>query len=333
MSSRRTVLKSGVLAVSSALVVAAGVAPGASWASNAADEFPSRPTHLVVPYPPGGPTDTLARILAERVTSNWPEPVIVEYKPGAGTAIGVSHVARSKPDGYTFGVVNSAYIVNSLLREDIGYHPDQLTGITQMVYVPLVMVANVDAPYDNIEELVAYARENPGTLSYATPGAGGTSHLAGELLNREAGIDLLHIAYKGSAPAHTDVVGGRVPLMIDPLLSATPLVESGRLKFIAILSEERFPGAPDIPTVSEVYPGFDVSTFLGLVAPKDTPKDVVVKIADAFDTALKNPEDRKRIDELGMAVVASGPEKFNQLLKDEAEMWQRVIKEANITVE
>lgn len=286
-----------------------------------------------MPYSPGGPTDTLARLLAEQVTSKWPEPVIVEYKPGAGTAIGVAHVARSKPDGYTFGVVNSAFVVNPLLRANLGYEPDQVTGITQMVYVPLVMVATADAPFDNIEELVAYAKEHPGTLSYATPGAGGTSHLAGELLNREADIDLLHIAYKGSAPAHTDVVGGRVPLMIDPLLSAMPLVESGRLKYIAILSEERYEGAPDIPTVSEVYPGFDVSTFLGLVAPKDTPQDIIEKIAEAFDSALTDPSNRQRIDELGMAVVASGPEKFNELLEYETEMWGRVIEEANISVE
>src|SRR5690606_7587006 len=171
--------------------------------------------------------------------------------------------------------VNSAFIINTLLQKNLGYSLDQLTGITQMVYVPLVLAANADAPYNTMKELVAYARQHPGTLSFATPGAGGTSHLAGELLNREAGIDLLHIAYKGSAPAHTDVVGGRVPLLIDPLLSVLPLVKAGRLKIIAVLSAERFPSAQEYPTVAETYPGFDVSTFLGLVAPANTQRPIL----------------------------------------------------------
>jgi len=328
MTTRRILLKTAALAAPA--LALSGLAP--LRASRASAAFPTRQPRLIIPYPPGGPTDTLARILSQRVSSSWPHPVIVDYVPGAGTAIGVSTVARSDPDGYTFGVVNSAFIINSLLRQDIGYSLDQLTGITQMVYVPLVLAANADAPYNTMKELVAHARANPGTLSFATPGAGGTSHLAGELLNREAGIDLLHVAYKGSAPAHNDVVGGRVPLLIDPLLSTLPLVNAGRLKIIAILSAERFPSAPDYPTVAETFPGFDVSTFLGLVAPAGTPPAIIQDIANAFDAALRNPEDSRRISELGMAVVASGPERFNATIAHEAQMWRKVITDAGIVL-
>lgn len=329
MTTRRTLLKAAALA---APTLAFGL-PGKALAADAAATFPTRQPRLIIPYPPGGPTDTLARILSQRVSENWPHPVVVDYVPGAGTAIGVSTVARAAPDGYTFGVVNSAFITNTLLRKNLGYSLDQLTGITQMVYVPLVLAANADAPYNNIEELVAYARKNPGKLSFATPGAGGTSHLAGELLNRVANIDLLHIGYKGSAPAHTDVVGGRVPLLIDPLLSTLPLVNAKRLKIIAVLSAERFPSAPDYPTVAETFPGFDVSTFLGLVAPAGTPAPIIQKIADAFDAALKNPADSQRIAELGMGVVGSGPAAFNALIARETELWSKVISEAKIEIE
>lgn len=329
MTTRRTLLKAAALA---APVLALGGHPLAK-AAIAAAAYPTRQPRLIVPYPPGGPTDTLARILAQRVSQAWPQSVVVDYVPGAGTAIGVSTVARSAPDGYTFGVVNSAFITNTLLRKDLGYSLDQLTGITQIVYVPLVLAANADAPYNSIQELVAYARQNPGKLSFATPGAGGTSHLAGELLNRVAGIDLLHIGYKGSAPAHTDVVGGRVPLLIDPLLSTLPLVNAGRLKIIAVLSAERFPTAPNYPTVAETYPGFDVSTFLGLVAPAGTPQPIIQEIASAFDTALRHPEDSRRIAELGMAVVASGPERFNATIRQETALWRKVIADAKIAIE
>ncbi|MCK9512604.1 MAG: tripartite tricarboxylate transporter substrate binding protein [Pigmentiphaga sp.] len=329
MTNRRTLLKAATLA---APALAFGL-PSWARASSETNKYPTKQPRLIIPYPPGGPTDTLARILSQRVSEGWPHAVLIDYVPGAGTAIGVSTVARSAPDGYTFGVVNSAFVTNTLLRKNLGYSLDQLTGITQMVYVPLVLAANADAPYDTIEELVEFARKNPGTLSFATPGAGGTSHLAGELLNRVANIDLLHIGYKGSAPAHTDVVGGRVPLLIDPLLSTLPLVNAGRLKIIAVLSSERFPSAPDYPTVAETFPGFDVSTFLGLVAPADTPPAIIQTIADAFDAALKNPEDSRRIAELGMGVVGSGPAAFNELIRREKELWGKVITDARIEIE
>lgn len=287
------------------------------------------PARMVVPYPPGGPTDTLARIVAQRLTERWKQPVLVDYKPGAGTIIGVAEVAKAAPDGLTFGIVNSAFPINSIAKKT-PYDLKDLTGITQMVDVPLVLAANAATPYNTVAELVAYAKRNPGKLIFGTPGAGGTSHLAGELLNRVAGIDMLHVAYKGSAPAHTDVIGGQVPLLIDPLLSVLPHVKSGRMKIIGVLSPRRVKGAEQYPAIAETYPGFDVSTFLGLVAPAQTPRPVLEKIAADVAAILADPQDRQRIEELGMWPSAHGPDSFNALLRAEVTKWERVIREANI---
>lgn len=291
------------------------------------------PARFVVPYPAGGPTDVLARIIAQRLQERWGQPVVVDYQPGAGTMIGVSNVARSAPDGLTFGIVNSAFPINSIVKKTPYDTFKDLTGITQVVDVPLALVANASVPYNTIPEMVRYAKSNPGKLSFGTPGAGGTSHLAGELLNRVAGIDLLHVAYKGSAPAQTDVIGGQIPLMIDPLLSVLPHVRSGRLKIIAVLSPKRVAGAEQYPVVAETYPGFEVSTFLGLIAPAATPRPVVEKIATDVAAVMKDPRDAQRIAELGMDPNANGPDAFNKLLRDEVAKWGKVIREANLKLD
>jgi tripartite-type tricarboxylate transporter receptor subunit TctC len=290
------------------------------------------PVRLVVPYPAGGPTDVLARVVAQRLNERWTQPVVVDHQPGAGTMIGVSSVARSAPDGLTFGIVNSAFPINSVSKKT-PYDFKDLTGITQMVDVPLALAANASVPYNTIPELVQYAKRNPGKLSFGTPGAGGTSHLAGELLNRIAGIDLLHVPYKGSAPAQTDLIGGQIPLMIDPLLSVLPQVKTGRLKIIAVLSPQRVPGAEQYPVVAEAYPGFDVSTFLGLIAPAATPRATVEKIATDVAAVLRDPRDAQRIAELGMFPNANGPDAFNGLLRNEVEKWGKVIRDANLKLD
>lgn len=288
---------------------------------------------MVVPYPPGGPTDTLARLVAQRLSERWKQPVLVDYQPGAGTMIGVANVARSAPDGLTFGIVNSAFVINSIVKKPSYDTFKDLIGVTQLVEVPLVLAANAAAPYNTIAELVAYAKKNPGRLSFGTPGAGGTSHLAGELLNRVAGIDLLHVAYKGSAPAHTDVIGGHIPLLIDPLLSVLPHVKGGRMKIIAVLSANRVKGSEQFPTVAENYPGFDVSTFLGVIAPAATPQPVITKIAADLAAAMSDAQDAARIEELGMFPRPTNPEAFNRLLRAEHGKWDKVIRDGNLKLE
>ncbi|HEY5293009.1 MAG TPA: tripartite tricarboxylate transporter substrate binding protein [Burkholderiales bacterium] len=317
-----------VLTITSIWLVAFAAAPAV------AQEFPKGPVRLIVPFPPGGPTDVIARLMSQKLQALWSQPVVVDYKPGAGTVIGTDAVAKSAPDGRTIGVVVSSYTINPVLHRAMPYDTlKDLVGVTRLVNIPLVLVAHPDAPFDDLKGLVAYAKRNPGKLSYGSPGAGGTAHLAGELLNDAAGIDLVHVPYKGSAPAQTDVLGGRVPLMIDPLFSALPYVRAGRMKVIAVTTERRVAGFEQYPTVAETYPGFDVSSLLGFVVPAATPRAIVAKIYTDSLKAVNLPEVRSRIMELGNEVIGSTPEEFDAFVAAEIKRWTRVITEKGIRAE
>ena len=257
---------------------------------------------------------------------------MIDYKPGAGTAIGVDFVAKSAPDGHTFGMVNSSLAVNPYLRKTMPYQVKDLAMITQLVILQQAIVAKPDAPFNNLAELIAYAKKNPGKLSYGTPGAGSTTHLGAELLKRQAGFDMLHVPYKGSAPAHTELMGGRIDIVVDPFLSVIPYVKAGKMKMIATLGDRRVDGY-DYPIAAETVPGFSVVGLLGFVAPAATPKAVVAKIQADTAKVLAVPETRKRIEELGMEVVTTRPEQFDALIQSEMQRWSRVITEAKIEVE
>ena len=299
-----------------------------------AQDFPKGPVRLIVPFPPGGPTDTIARLMSQKLQALWSQPVVVDYKPGAGTVIGTDAVAKSAADGRTIGVVVSSYTINPVLHRAMPYDTlKDLSGVTRLVNIPLVLVAHPDAPFDDLKGLVAYAKRNPGKLSYASPGAGGTAHLAGELLNDAAGIDLVHVPYKGSSPAQTDVLGGRVPLMIDPLFSALPYVRAGRMKVIAVTSAHRVAGFEQYPTIAETFPGFDVSSLLGFVVPAATPRAIVSKISTDSAKAVNLPDVRSRIMELGNEVIGSTPEEFDAFVAAEIKKWTRVITEKGIRAE
>lgn len=312
-------------------IAAAGLLPMAGAAQ--AQEFPKGPVRIVVPFPPGGPTDTVARMLAQQLQEIWGQPVNIEYKPGAGTVIGVDAVAKAAPDGQTFVMVNSAFATNPSLRKTMPYRtPQDLAGITQIANLQLAIVARPDAPFNTVPELIVYAKKNPGKLTYGTPGAGSTTHLGTELLKREAGIDILHSPFKGSAPAHTELMGGRIDFITDPFLSVIPFVKAGRMKMIATFGERRVPGY-DYPTVAETMPGISVNALLGFVAPAGTPRTVLQKIQADTARVLNTPEMRKRIEELGMEVVASRPEQFDAFVAAEMRRWERVIRDAKIEAE
>ena len=220
-----------------------------------------------MPFAPGGPTDTVGRLIAQKLQEIWGQPVIVDYKPGAGTAIGADFVAKSAPDGLTFGMVNSSFAVNPSLRKTLPYDTQKdLAGITQIANLQLAIVARPDAPFNTLPELIAYAKKNPGKLTYGTPGAGSTTHLGAELLKREAGFDMLHSPFKGSAPAHTELMGGRIDLVVDPFLSILPYVKAGRMKMIATMGEKRGRRLR-LPDGRRNLPGFSVNALLGFVAP------------------------------------------------------------------
>jgi tripartite-type tricarboxylate transporter receptor subunit TctC len=299
--------------------------------SAAAQDFPKGPVKIVIPFPPGGPTDTVGRMIGMKLQEIWGQPVIIDYKPGAGTAIGADYVAKAAPDGQTIGMVNSSFAVNPTLRKNLPYNTTKdLSGVTQLANLQLAIVARADAPFNTLPELIAYAKKNPGKLSYGTPGAGSTTHLGAELLQREAGFTMLHVAMKGSAPAHTELMGGRLDLVVDPFLSILPYVQAGRMKMIATMGPTRVPGYPQYPTVGEVIPGFDVSALLGFVAPSGTPRATVHKIQTDTARVLAMPDIKKRIEELGMEIVASKPEQFDAFIQSEMKKWGRVVSEAKI---
>ena len=313
-----------LLAFLSAFVCATGLAADV--------EFPKGTVRFIVPFPPGGPTDTLTRIVSAKLQEMWARPAIVEYKPGGNTSVGIDAVAKSAPDGHTIGMVNSAFPILPLLRKSMPYDTlRDLAGVTQLVEIELALVANPQAPFNTLGELVAYARRNPGKLNYATPGAGGTAHLTGELLKRAAGIDIVHVPYKGSAPAQTDLMGGRVELMIDPFFSALPFVRAGRMKVIATAGERRMASFEQYPAIAETYPDFQVKALLGLVVPVATARPIVNRIQADAARALQN--ERRRIEELGMQVVASRPEQFDAFVRSDQKKWAKIIEEAKIELD
>ncbi len=298
-----------------------------------AQDFPKAPVKIVIPFPPGGPTDTVGRLLGLKLQEIWGQPVLIDYKAGAGTVIGVDFVAKSAPDGLVFGMVNSSYVVNPSLRKTMPYNTlKDLTGVTQIANLQLALVARPDAPFNTLAELITYAKKNPDKLSYGTPGAGGTAHLGTELIKRSADISILHAPFKGSAPAHTELMGGRIDLVVDPFLSVLPYVKAGRMKMIATLGDKRVSGF-DYPTVSETIPGVNVNALLGFVVPKGTPLNIVQKIQSDTFKVLSNPEIKKRLEDMGMEVVASKPEQFDAFIQSEIKKWARVISEARIESE
>lgn len=315
-----------------ALLLAAAAFDGLCQAAeDPAASYPRAPVRLVVPFPPGGPTDLLGRLLAQKLQSLWAQPVITDYKPGAGTVIGVDAVAKSAPDGYTLGLVNSAYTINPVLLRSMPYDSEHdLINVTQVVNMTMALVATPAAPFDSVPGLLAYARAHPGRLAFATPGAGGAAHLVGEMLNRAAGIDLLHVPYKGSSPAQADVIGGRVDLMFDPLFSALPFVRSGKLKLIALAAPERVAGFEQVPVIAETVPGVNASAILGLIVPAGVPQAIVHRIQSDVARALDTPEERRRIAELGMALSLSSSAQFDAFVRSDRAKWQRVIREAHI---
>jgi tripartite-type tricarboxylate transporter receptor subunit TctC len=299
----------------------------------AAQNFPKGPVKIIVPFPPGGPTDTVGRLLAQKLQETWGQPVLLDYKPGAGTVIGADFVAKSAPDGLTIGMVNSSLAVNPALRKKLPYDTQKdLAGVTQLFNMQLAIVARPDAPFNNLKELIEYARKNPGKLNYGTPGAGSTTHLGAELLKREAGFEMQHVAMKGSAPAHTELMGGRLDLVVDPFLSILPYVQGGRMKVIATMGDKRVAGH-DYPTVAEIIPGFNVGALLGFVVPSGTPKPVLLKIQADTAKALATPDIQKRAQEFGLQVVGSRPEQFDAVIGSEMKRWSRIVTEAKIELE
>ena len=300
----------------------------------AAQTYPSKPVRMVVPFPPGGATDVIARLVSQRLHEIWGQPVILDYKPGAGTVIGTDAIAKAQPDGHTMGIVITAHVLNPSVRPNLPYDTlKDLSGVSMLSVSHIVIVATKSLGANTVPELIALARKNPGKLNYASPGTGTAMHLAGELLNTMAGINIVHVPYRGGAPAYPDVISGRVELQIDPIFASMGNIESNQVKPIAITSAQRAPTAPNIPTVAETIPGFNVQSIAGLVVPSATPRDIVNRINAAVTQALNTPELRERMQGVGMEPAPTTPEQFDQFVRTEITKWADVVKTSGMKVD
>lgn len=313
---------------------AATLACGLAHAQQTPEDWPTKPVKLVVPFTPGGPTDTVARLVATQLQALWKQPVVLDYKPGAGTVLGTSAVAKAPADGYTLGMAITALTINPSLQQNLPYDTKKdLVGVSQVAQAHFGLFAHPSLPASNIPELIAYAKKNPGALSFATPGAGTGTHLAGEMLAHMAGIKMVHVPYKGSAPAQQDVIGGRVPLLFDVLFSSMPFVKDNRLKVLALSSPTRASSSPEIPLIAETVPGFSAMSSIGIIAPAGLPPALLNRISGDIAQAVRTTEVTSRMAQLGMEPVGSTSEQYTAQIRQEIDKWSGVIRTAGIKIE
>ncbi|SPS01967.1 tripartite tricarboxylate transporter substrate binding protein [Cupriavidus taiwanensis] len=318
------------LALFSCLAVSAAAAPPVL-----AQSFPARPVRLVVPYPPGGPTDIVARVVGQKLSERLGQPLVVENRPGAGGNIGAEAVARAAPDGYTLLVATTAHAINMTLFRKPGYDTRKdFAPVSLLTRGPLVLVTAPATPAANVAELIAMARARPGQLTFASSGNGQSTHLAAELFNSMAGVRMTHVPYKGSAPALTDVMGGQATVMFDTMLSAMPFVRDGKLRALAVTGAQRSPAAPDTPTIAQSgLPGYEATAWNALLAPAGTPPAVLETIAAALKSVLDDADVRARFATQGFAAEWTSPPATAKFLDQEIDKWARVVKASGATID
>ncbi len=311
-----------------AALAAAALAPGLVRAQ---DRFPRKAVRIVVPYTPGGFTDQIARVLGQKLGEAWKTTVIVENRPGGGTIIGTDLVAKAPPDGHTLLLSGFAFAANASLHARLAFDPlADFAPVCLCASTPNLLVVNNDFPVRTVADLIALARSKPGQLTYASAGPGSSPHLAMEWLKLETGIDLVHVPYKGSAPSIVDIIGGRVPLSFDNTPNVIAHVRAGALRAIAVTSPRRFALMPQLPTIAETVPNFDVSSWFGLSAPARTPAPVVAAISEAVNRILGLAEVRAQFRDQGVETVGGTPEQYGVHLRGQVARWARVVKSAGI---
>jgi tripartite-type tricarboxylate transporter receptor subunit TctC len=317
-------------------VLALGAAFAAPATLFAQGKYPQRPITLVVPTAPGGSTDFTARLVSDQLARALGQPVVIDNKPGASGNIGNQIVARAKPDGYTLLVAYSGYqVANPHLFKQAGWDPiKDFAPVAMMTRAPQVIAARPDLPANTLQELVAYAKANPGKLNFASSGNGSIQHIAGELLNQLTGISLTHIPYKGSGPAVQDLMGGQVDLFITSPAGVFSQIQAGKLKGLAVTSAKRLSALPNVPTATEAgLKGYELDSWFGLYAPAGTPAEIVQVLNTEVNRILQLPEVRKKSEDSGTAVETMTPQQFGEFTKRELEHWGRVIRGAKIVVE
>ncbi|PUE28503.1 hypothetical protein B9Z39_07120 [Limnohabitans sp. JirII-29] len=297
-----------------------------------AQAYPSKPIKVVVGYAAGGAVDVVARTIGQSLSSSMGQPVLVENKPGAGTNIAVKSVIGAEPDGYTLMMAANALAANMALYQPMPFDAERdLVPVSLIGRVPVVIAANPNVPYATVKQLIEAAKGKPNSIAFGSPGNGSTPHMAIELFARAAGIDLQHVPYRGGSPAITDTIGGQIPLVAVNALEVLPHAKSGKLKVLAVLSPNRSPIFPDVPTIAESgFPGFEASVWYGLVAPIATPKPIVAKLHDEVQKALQTKEVRERMSAVGGEVVPGSAEMFGNLIRSERQRYTKLVKEANI---
>ncbi len=300
----------------------------------AAEAWPAKPIKVIVPYTPGGSTDTVSRVVFERVSQRLGQPIIIENKPGANSTLGVGVAARSAPDGYTFVSVLAAYSANMSLYSKLSYKPTDLVPVAEMAELPLFLFSSKKLPVKTVADLVDYGKKHPDTLTFGSSGVGSSAHLTGERLAMESKLKLTHVPYNGSAPILPALVSGEVSVAFDPLLVPMPHVKSGKINVLAVASAKRWPGEPNIPTMEEAgFPGFVMSSWTGLMAPAGTPQPIVARMAKEIAAATRSPEVTKKLTDLGFVPVGGTPEEFRKLIERDTARYAEIVKAGKITLD
>lgn len=322
------------LAKHTAVVLFACAAAFTLTSGVSAQEYPTKPIRVVNPWPPGGSSDAIARPIMNRLSERMGQPVVFENKPGASGTLGTYTVATSKPDGYTLLIADvTPLLIVPALRTDLRYDPkNDFEPVTQMSSAALVLVVRSDIPVSNVQELVAYAKERPGKLSFASAGTGSITHLAGEMFVARAGIDALHVPFQGQSPTLTALMGGQVDMAFLNSSGVAPHLATGKLRGLAVTTLQRYETLPDLPAIAETYPGFEAVSWYGLVVPKGTPADIVARLNKEIVTLLKEPEMTSTLKSRGVAVEATSAAEFREKISREAAQWAEVIKRANVTL-
>ena len=300
-----------------------------------AQSFPAKPVRVVVPYPPGGPTDIVARVLFQQVAEATGQQFLIDNRAGAGGNIGAELVAKSPPDGYTVLIGTTAHAINMSLFKNLNYDIQKdLIPVSLLTQGPLVLVAHPQFPASSVKEVIELAKTKPGGLNFASSGNGQSTHLSAELFNTMAGIKMAHVPYKGSAPALTDVMSGQVDVMFDTTLSAMPFVKAGKLKALGLTSAVRSPAAPDVPTIAESgLPGYEVFAWNGVLVPAGTPKAIIQQLNDHIRKAMLLPQVKDKFSAQGFAASWNSPESFGVFLKTEVDKWSRTVKASGATLD
>jgi tripartite-type tricarboxylate transporter receptor subunit TctC len=317
------------------LVQAIALAVAMSGGNAMAQAWPSKPISLVVPFPPGGTTDVLARALGEKLTQSLGQTVIVENKPGAGATLGADYVVKSKPDGYTLLVGAVHHTIASSVYKKLPYDfQKDLAPITTIALVPNVLVVNASTPVKTVADLVKLAKAEPGKLTYGSNGNGTAQHLIGTQFQNMTGTEINHIPYKGSGPLASDLIGGQITMSFDTITPVLPHIKAGKLRPLAVTTARRSAALPDVPTLEEAgLKGFNIGTWFGVLAPAATPKDIVARLNTEMVKVIQSPEFRKRMDEIGAEPIGNSADQMAQQIKGETEKFAKLVKDAKVTID